>query len=159
MSTKYLLFKVSALEQVSSNQACRIAEDIITIICDPPPPTPEPTVSPGLSPTPTPTPTLTPQPFSTSFDTSITVAGSSNTYSSISGNGVTITSSGGTSIAYGAKSGSATMSTLSIRMGNPSSYIEAARLVFIDEYMNNQFRLRLNGIEYIRLFSNGIIYL
>jgi hypothetical protein len=159
MSTKYLLFKISALEQVSSNQACRIAEDIITIICDPPPPTPEPTVSPGLSPTPTPTPTRTPQPISTFFDTSITVAGSSNTYSSVSGNGVTITSSGGTSIAYNAKSGSATMSTLSIRTGNPSSYVEVARLVFIDEYMNNQFRIRLNGTEYLRLFSNGIIYL
>ena len=159
MSTKYLLFKVSALEQVSSNQACRIAEDIITIICDPPPPTPGPTVSPGLSSTPTPTPTRTPAAITASFDTSITVAGSSNTYSSISGNGVTITASGGTSIAYNAKSGSATMSTLSIRTGSSASYIEVARLVFIDEYMNNQFKIRLNGTEYLRLFSNGIIYL
>jgi hypothetical protein len=159
MSTKYLLFKVSALEQVSSNQACRIAEDIITIICDAPPPTPQPTVSPGLSPTPTPTPTRTPAAITTSFDTSITVAGSSNTYSTISGNGVTLTSSGGTSISYSARTGSATMSTLSIRTGNPSSYIEVARLVFIDEYMNNQFKIRLNGTEYLRSFTNGTIYL
>ena len=150
MSTKYLLFKVSALEQVSSNQACRIAEDIITIICDAPPPTPQPTVSPGLSPTPTPTPTRTPAAITTSFDTSITVAGSSTTYSTISGNGVTLTSSGGTSISYSARTGSATMSTLSIRTGNPSSYIEVARLVFVDEYMNNQFKIRLNGTEYLR---------
>ena len=58
-----LLFKITVLEQVTSNEACKTAEDIISIVCDPiptPTPTPTNTVTPTVSITPSITPTNTP---------------------------------------------------------------------------------------------------
>jgi hypothetical protein len=45
----YLLLKITVLEHASANAECRIGEDVLTVICDPP-----------ISPTPTQTTTVTP---------------------------------------------------------------------------------------------------
>lgn len=54
----YLLLKITALEHASANDNCRVAEDILSVICDPPP-----------SPTPTSTVTVTPTNTTTSTNT------------------------------------------------------------------------------------------
>lgn len=58
----YLLLKITVLEQASANEDCRLAEDILTVICDPPPsptPTNTSTVTPTVTRTATNTPTVT----------------------------------------------------------------------------------------------------
>jgi len=58
-----LLFKITILEQVSSNEACKTAEDIISIVCLPiatPTPTPTNTITPSVTPTISLTPSITP---------------------------------------------------------------------------------------------------
>jgi hypothetical protein len=69
MATNNLLFKITVLEQVTSNEACKTAEDIISIVCDPVPtstPTPTPTVTPTVTITLSTTPTITPTVSNTS---------------------------------------------------------------------------------------------
>jgi len=59
----YLLLKVTVLEHASVNEDCRIGEDLLTIICDPPvspTPTQTLTVTPTNTVTPTTTATITP---------------------------------------------------------------------------------------------------
>lgn len=58
----YLLLKITVLEHAVAGSDCRIGEDILTVICDPPPSqTPTPTLTPTstLTRTPTNTPTNT----------------------------------------------------------------------------------------------------
>ena len=158
-ATKYLLFKVSVLEHVASNEVCRISEDILTVICEPPP-TPPPSPPPQGSPLPTATPTPTPTKMpSVVFNDGLFVPGSNSTFASISGNGITLTAVGGTSFSYNIRTDSYTMSTLSLRRGNPSSFIELASLVFIDAYMGSQFRITINGTSYLQTFTNGVAYI
>lgn len=150
----YLLLKVSVLEQVSSNEACRIADDILTVICDPPPasPIPQPMI--------TPTPTPTSQPLgSVTYLNGMSIPGSNSSIGTVSANGITLTGLGGTILSYNAKSGVFTMSTLSIRSGTPTSSTELVKLVFVDAYMNDPFRININGINYNASFTNGTIYI
>lgn len=55
----YLLLKITVLEHASVTENCRLGEDILTVICDPPP-SPTPTSTPTVTPTNTSTPTNTP---------------------------------------------------------------------------------------------------
>ena len=139
----FLLLKVSALEHVSSNEVCRIAQDVITIICNAPG-----QVQPDPSPTPTPTPTLLP-----SFSTSLVIAGLSSSNSSISGHGITFSSIGGSVLSFNIQPDSATISTLSIKI----SSLEVARIVFLDSYLNQSFKFTYNSIIYYGTFTNGVI--
>lgn len=148
----YLLFKVSVLEHVASNEACRIGEDILTVICEPPPASPLPAVTPTPTPTPNNNPDIT-------FNNGMLIPGANNSIGSISGNGITLTGIGGSVLSYNTQTGSFTMSTLSLRNGNPSSFTELAKLVFIDAYMGSAFKITINGTTYLRTFTNGIIYL
>jgi len=149
MSNNYLLLKVSVLEHVTANEACRIVEDTLTVICNPP----------GqsiLRPTPTVTPSSTPLP---SFSSGLTIAGSSSNTGSISGSGITFSSNGGSSISFNVQSDSATMSTLSIRTGTINSSTEIARIIFLDGYLNKPFKIRINSTDYYGSFTNGTLYL
>lgn len=150
--TNYLLFKVSVLEQVTSNEACRIAEDILTVICDPPLPSSVPSA------TPTPTPTRASS-NNTTFNTTIMIPGSNISVGTLSGNGITLSGLGGTVLSYNTQTGSFTMSTLTFRTGNPSSFTEVAKLVFIDAYMNTPLRLQINNTTYNGTFINGVVYI
>jgi hypothetical protein len=138
-----LLLKVSALEHVSSNEVCRIVQDVITIICNPP-------GQAQPNPTPTPTPTATPIP---SLSTSLIVAGLSTSNSSISGYGITFASSGGSLLSFNTQTDSATISTLSIKI----SSLEVARIVFLDSYLNQSFKFTYNSMSYYGTFTNGVI--
>lgn len=158
MSNNYLLLKVSVLEHVSANEACRIGEDFLTIICDAPPPspTPQPTSFPNTTPTPTPSPT--PQP-SLSFNNSLLIIGAVSVIGSSSNNGITLTSYGGTNLSYNSKSGLSTISSMSLRQGNPNNFTEIGRVVFIDAYLNDAFSLQYNGGTYRLNFVSGPVYL
>ena len=143
MSNNYLLLKVSVLEHVSSNEACRIAQDVITIICNPVGQAP-------VSPTPTPTPTTTPIP---SFVNSLTIAGLSSSNGSLSNSGITFTSSGGSVLSFNNQADSATISTMSLNV----SSLEVARIIFLDSYLNQPFKFTYNGTPYYGTFTNGVI--
>lgn len=151
--SNYLLFKVSALEHVSSNSACRIAEDILTIICD----DPGAVVVASPTPTQTSTPTPTPTPIGI-FDTSITIAGTNSSISSYSTNGLTLTSVGGAIIYFNKQPLSSTIGIMSIRKGTIGSSIELARIVFVDTYLNTKFKFVLNDVVYSGLFTNNSLY-
>ena len=142
-TNNYLLLKISALEQVSSNEAGRIAQDVITIICNPAGQAPS-------SPTPTPTPTSTPLP---NFANSLTIAGLSNSNGSISNTGITFTSSGGSILSFNNQPDSATISTMSLTI----SSLEVARIIFLDSYLNQSFKFTYNSIAYYGTFTNGVI--
>jgi hypothetical protein len=149
MSNNYLLLKVSVLEHVSSNEACRIAEDILTVICNP--------AGQAVPPSPTPTVTASPTPLP-SFSSSLTIPGASSNNSSISGNGITFSSSGTSILSFDTQPDSATMSTLSIRTGIIGNSVEIARIIFLDGYLNKGFKLRYNSKDYYGLFTNGTLY-
>lgn len=150
----YLLLKVSVLEQVSSNEACRIADDILTIICEPPPPSPVP--APLITPTPTPT---TQPAGAITYLNGLSIPGSNSVVSTVSANGITITGLGGSILSYNSKTGAFTMSSMSIRLGSPANSSEIVKLVFIDAYMNDSFRINVNGINYNLSFTNGTVYI
>jgi hypothetical protein len=149
MSNNYLLLKVSVLEHVSSNEACRIAEDILTVICNPP--------GQAVLPSPTPTVTASPTPLP-SFASSLTIPGLASNNGSISGSGITFSSSGGSIFSFDPQADSATMSTLSIRSGTINSSTEIARIIFLDGYLNKGFKLRINSRDYYGSFINGTLY-
>lgn len=153
MSNNYLLLKVTVLEHVSASNACRIAEDILTVICDEAgvviAPSPTPTVTPTVTPTPTPVGT---------FDSSITIAGTNTTIATYSTDGLTFTSTGGATIYFDKKDASATMGVMSVRKGNTQNSQEIARIVFVDTYLNSRFRLNVGGVNYSGTFINGNTY-
>jgi hypothetical protein len=152
--SNYLLLKVSAIEQVSSNEPCRIAEDILTIICNEANAAAMPSPTPTITATPTPTPT----PLNI-FDTNITIAGTNSIIGTYSSNGLTFTSTGGAGLYFNKQPLSATIGVVSIRKGTPSNSTEIARIVFVDSYLNKSFRLSLGGINYSGVFMNDTIYL
>lgn len=153
MSNNYLLLKVTVLEHVSSSDACRVAEDILTVICDESgaviPPSPTPTVTPTVTPSPTPVGV---------FDSSITIAGTNTTVSTYSTEGLTFTSTGGSTIYFDKKGSSATIGIMSVRKGTIQSSREIARIVFVDSYLNSRFRLNVDGINYSGSFVNDNVY-
>lgn len=151
MSNNYLLLKVSAVEHVSPSEPCRIVEDILTIICN------ENTVGQQPSPTPATTPTPTPTPLPT-FDTSITIAGTNNTIGTYSSDGLTFTCTGGATLNFNKKAASATIGISSIRKGNIQNSVEIARIVFVDSYLNTQYRISIGGINYSGVFTNDTTY-
>lgn len=73
----YLLLKISVLEHATETEACRLSEDILTVICDPVP-SPTPTTTNTQTPTLTRTPTNTPTGTTTPTPT-VTVTSSSAT--------------------------------------------------------------------------------
>lgn len=88
MNNNYLLLKITLLEHSTDVSSCRTSEDILSIICDPPP-TPTPTVTPSI--TPTITQTTTPTNTVTSTSTPTTTITPTNTPTSSVTPTVTIT--------------------------------------------------------------------
>lgn len=152
MNNNYLLLKVSVLEHVSGNEACRIGEDFLTIICDPAPPAQPPNVTPTVS------PTSMQQPDS-NFNDAIIIQGLSSVISTSSNNGITLTSYGGTTLLYSVKTGPSTISSMSLRLGSPSGFTEVGRIVFVDAYLNDKFNLQYNSNTYRLTFISGPTYL
>jgi hypothetical protein len=147
----HLLLKVSVIEHREPGSLCRTAEDIVSIVCDPP----------SAALTPTPTVTITPSPTPPiNYDSNITLTGSVTTYSTASQYGITF-SSFGTNIVYFQQNNivSPTMSTLSIRKGNSTSSVEIGRLVFLDSYMNTPLKMLLEGNIYYLNFITGTYYI
>jgi len=158
----YLLLKLSVLEQVSGNEACRISEDILTIICDPAP-TPLPSRNPNESPTPTPTvtPTITPSAsMSLLYDNTLVLAGINTSISSSSSNGITFVGYGGSALSYNNTNtlSSATNSILYIRLGDENNYTEFGNILFLDSYIGSSFKIYLNNKYYYGIFQNGYVY-
>jgi hypothetical protein len=148
----HLLLKVSVIEhREPGSSLCRTAEDIVSIVCDPP----------SAALTPTPTVTITPSPTPPiNYDSNIPLTGSATTYSTASQYGITF-SSFGTNIVYFQRNSmvSPTMSTLSIRKGNSTSSVEIGRLVFLDSYMNTPLKMLLEGNIYYLNFITGTYYI
>lgn len=149
MSNNYLLLKVSAIEHVSPSDPCRIVEDILTIVCNQ-------SIA-QVSPTPTLTPTPTPTP-APSFDTIISLAGSSSIVTSYSSEGLTFTSVGGSFIRFNKQPISSTIGVSYIRKGTPQSSVEIATIVFGDSYLNTQYKLTINDTVYMGVFTNNTTY-
>ena len=152
MNNNYLLLKVSVLEHVSGNEACRIGEDFLTIICDSPPAPPLPNVTPTI------TPSSMQQP-DTPLNNAIIVQGLNSAISTSSNDGITLTSYGGTALLYNSRTGASTISSMSLILGSPSGFTEVGRIVFVDAYLNDKFNLQYNSNTYRLTFVSGPTYL
>jgi len=152
MNNNYLLLKVSVLEHVSGNEACRIGEDFLTIICDSPPAPQLPNVTPTI------TPSSMQQPDAP-LNNAIIVQGLNAVISTSSNDGITLTSYGGTALLYNSKTGASTISSMSLRFGSPSGFTEVGRIVFVDAYLNDKFNLQYNSNTYRLTFVSGPTYL
>jgi len=147
----HLLLRVTVIEHKQSGSLCRSADDIVSIMCDPP----------LAALTPTPTVTVTPSPTPPiNYDSNITLTGSITTYNTSSQYGITF-SSFGTNAVYFQRNNvvSPTMSTLSIRKGNSTSSVEIGRLVFLDSYMDTPLKLLIEGNIYYLNFITGTYYI
>lgn len=152
-----LLLKISVLEHASALNKCRLGEDILTVICDPPA-SPPPTNTPTVTPTNTATPAITPTPTPTKIPSIIlngelTIPLSPNY---ISGNGLTFVGSAGDKIEYAIQTGSDLPATMNILV---SGVVRSSVLFPLSIYNGKPFKFTLNSnsTSYTGNFISGNI--